>query len=419
MFLVKNKTANEADWTERKEGLEKIYAAFEGFKKEFGDDWAAINKAAKGWFKGFPASDLVSASKHYTWMDERGVYFPDNIAGPNHGQYVYDLLHPLTGQPCKIPSTGWRYPETTLVQRVAEGRVHFGADHTTVPNNKTYLANTETQSLSSVRYVDGRAASKRLAALFGEKVFTNSKDEFLLRDVFTAVGVSGDDLVLDMFSGSGSALQAVWELNLTTGSECRFIGIQVAEDLNESLKTAKGGAKQITSNAIKLLGALGKPATVAEIGKQRMRLAGAKARENAARLDVGFRSLRVDTSNVADVLRTPDTTEQGELTLYTDSVKAGRTGEDLLFQVLLDWGLELAMTIQSEVMDGQEVYVVEADALIACYAGEVSDRVVNLIADHQPLRAVFRDSAFATDADRINAEQIFAERSPSTDVKTI
>jgi len=180
-------------------------------------------------------------------MDERGVYFPDNIAGPNHGQYVYDLLHPLTGQPCKIPSTGWRYPETTLVQRVAEGRVHFGADHTTVPNNKTYLANTETQSLSSVRYVDGRAASKRLAALFGEKVFTNPKDEFLLRDVFTAVGVSGDDLVLDMFSGSGSALQAVWELNLTTGSECRFIGIQVAEDLNESLKTAKGGAKQITN----------------------------------------------------------------------------------------------------------------------------------------------------------------------------
>lgn len=419
VFFVKNKVVNDGSWTEKKGGLDQIYAAFEGFRKMYGDDWDAIHAAAKDWYKRFPPSDPVYASKHYTRMDERGVYFADNISGPNDGQYVYDVVHPTTGQPCKRPARGWVFPQESMLKKIASGRVHFGPDHTTVPNLKTYLKDTETQSLTSLRYVDGRAASKRLAGLFGEKVFTNPKDELLLRDIYKAVRVSGQDVVLDMFSGSGSALQAVLELNLATGSECRFIGIQVAEDLNESLKTAKGAAQQITGNAIKLLGALDKPATVAEIAKQRMRLAGARVREKAAMLDVGFRSLRVDTSNIEDVLRTPDTTEQRELTLYTDSVKPDRTGQDLLFQVLLDWGLELAVPIQSEVVDGQEIHVVEDDALIACFADEVTDKVVKMIAERQPLRAVFRDSGFATDADRINAEQVFAERSPSTDVKTI
>ncbi len=419
VFFVKNKTANSGDWTERKEGLEQIYAAFDGFKKEFVEDWSAINKAAKDWFKQFPASDPISASKHYTWMDERGVYFPDNIAGPNDGQYVYDVLHPVTEKTCKAPSTGWRYPESSMQQRMTEGRVHFGADHTTVPNNKTYLASTETQSLTSIRYVDGRAASKRLATLFGEKIFTNPKDELLLRDIYKAVGVSGGDIVLDMFSGSGSALQAVWELNLATGGEAHFIGIQVAEDLNASLKTAKGAARQITTNAIKYLTSLGKPLTVAEIGKQRLRLAGDKLRDKAAMLDVGFRALTVDTTNMADVFRTPDQTDQQALTGLEDSVKPGRSAEDLVFQVLLDWGLGLAMPLSAEALGGHEILVVEDDALIACFDTEVSPELVRAIAKREPLRAVFRDSAFASDDARINAEQVFREISSATDVKAI
>lgn len=419
VFFVKNKTANPGDWSERKEGLEKIYAAFEGFRKEFGTDWAAINLAAKAWFKQFPASDPVSASKHYTWMDERGIYFPDNIAGPNDGQYVYDVLHPGTAKPCKAPSTGWRYPESTMQQRLADGRVHFGADHTTVPNNKTYLASTETQSLTSIRYVDGRAASKRLATLFGEKIFTNPKDELLLRDIYKAVGVSKGDVVLDMFSGSGSALQAVWELNLATGSEVHFIGIQVAEDLNASLKTAKGAAKQITTNAIKYLTTLGKPPTVSEIGKQRLRLAGERLRDKAPMLDLGFRSLKVDTTNMVDVLRTPDETDQQALTGLEDSVKPDRTAEDLLFQILLGWGLDLAMPLNSETIEDYELLVVEDDALIACFDTNVTPELVRAIARREPLRAVFRDSGFASDDARINAEQVFREISSATDVKAI
>ncbi|MEZ5309479.1 MAG: DNA methyltransferase [Microthrixaceae bacterium] len=316
-----------------------------------------------------------------------------------------------------MPASGWRYPKDEMLRRIAENQVHFGDDHTGVPKNKTYLANTEYQSLTSIRYVDGRAASKRLATLFGEKVFTNPKDEILLRDIYRAVGLSDNDIVLDMFAGSGSAMHAVVELNSTESMSCRFIGIQVAEDLNESLKSAKGAAKQITTNAIKHLERLGRPATVAEIAKQRMRLV-SKQYAGDLPVDVGFRSLRIDTTNMADVLRTPDSVDQLELDLLEASIKPGRTGEDLLFQVLLDWGLELSLSITREEIDGREVFAVD-DALIACFAASVTPEVVGAIAERAPLRAVFRDDAFESDAARINTEQIFREVSPATEVRTI
>ena len=418
VFFVKNRQANAGDWVEKKEGLDRIYAAFDGFRREHGDDWAAINAEAKAWFKQFPPSDPVSASKHYTWMDERGVYFPDNIAGPNDGQYVYEVTHPTTGKSVKMPSTGWRYPESTMRERIADGRVHFGPDETTVPNNKTYLANTEYQSLTSVRYVDGRAASKRLAKLFGEKVFTNPKDEFLLRDIYRAVGVSGDDIVLDMFAGSGSGMQAVLELNGTESVSCRYIGIQVAEDLNESLKTAKGAAKQITTNAIRHLTRLGRPATVAEITKQRMRLAHERFAGDLL-ADSGFRVLRVDTSNLIDTLAVPDGLSQDMLSGAINSVRPDRDAFDLLFQVLLDWALDLSEPVITEQVDGCGILSVAEGALVACFSKDINPTVISEVARRQPLRAVFLDSGFASDAARINAEQVFREVSPATEVRTI
>lgn len=419
VFFVKNRQANTGNWVERKDGLEKIYAAFEEFRKKHGEDWGAINAEAKAWYKTFPASDAVYASKHYDWMDERGIYFASDISGPNDGQYVYDVTHPVTGQVVKMPASGWRYPKDEMLRRVTENRVHFGEDHAAVPKNKTYLANTEYQSLTSIRYVDGRAASKRLATLFGEKVFTNPKDEFLLRDIYRAVGVGGDDIVLDMFAGSGSAMQAVLELNRTSeSSTCRFIGIQVAEDLNETLKTAKGAAKQMTTNAIKLLTRLGRPATVAEITKQRMRLVHQQLAADLL-VDSGFRVLRIDTSNLEDTLAAPDGLDQDTLTAAIRSVKHGRTTHDLLFQALLDWALDLSEPVVAEQVEGREILSVAEDALIACFADEVTDAVVKEIAKRHPLRAVFLDAGFASDAARINAEQIFREVSPETEVRTI
>jgi adenine-specific DNA-methyltransferase len=154
---------------------------------------------------------------------------------------------------------------------------------------------------------------------------------------------------------------------------------------------------------------------------ERIRRAGSQFVEGSLPegLDVGFRVLSVDDSNLADILRTPDELRQEELTLYTSSLKADRTDEDLLFQVLLDWGLDLASPISTESLAERPVCVVDDGALIACFADAVSVETISAIAERQPLRAVFRDSAFETDAARINAEQIFRERSPGTEVKAI
>lgn len=425
VVYVKDKNSNPGNWKERKQGLDKIYAAFEEFHRQYGNDWNAIHKAAVKWYKIFPPSEPVSDHKHYSWMDENGVYFPDNIAGPNDGQYVYDVIHPVTKKPCKMPSTGWRYPKETMEIRIKQGLVHFGDDHTTVPCNKTYLKNTEYQSLVSMRHVDGRAASNRLKELFGNKVFTNPKDELLLADLLAAMQVGNDDVVLDFFAGSGSTAHAVFELNRKQGSNCKFILVQIAEDLNQTARLATGSAKKVTQNAIALMKKLDKPATVAEICKERIRRAGQKVLAGEGhpgwRRDVGFRVFKVDTSNMKDIYYRPDELKQGNLLDLVDNIKPDRTPEDLLFQVMLDWGVDLTLPIRRETVQGKTVFFVNEPPydLIACFDKGVTEELVKELARYEPLRVVFRDSGFATDAVKINAEQIFRQLSPNTEVKSL
>jgi len=212
--------------------------------------------------------------------------------------------------------------------------------------------------------------------------------------------------VLDFFAGSGTTAHAVMELNKADGGSRTFICIQVAEAVEPQSEAARAGFKSI-----------------AAIGRERIRRAGAEIRADAGlldkTLDTGFRSLRVDTTNMAHVLRTPDETDQQQLTGLEDSVKADRTDEDLLFQVMVEWGLDLSEPIAVEKVGSLRVLSVADGALIACFADEVTEAVVKEIANRRPLRAVFLDAGFASDAARINAEQIFREVSPETEVRAI
>jgi adenine-specific DNA-methyltransferase len=424
LIYVRDKTVNLGDWTEKKQGLDEIYKAFDTFKRDFDiTQRAEIHQAALDWFNSFPASNPIVDSRHYSWLDERGVYFDSDLSGPNAGQYEYDLRHPVTGEFCKAPASGWRYPEAEMKERVKAQRVHFGDDHTTVPKNKTYLKDTERQSLTSMRYLDGRGASNRLKDLFGEKVFTNPKDEFLLADIFLAMQIKDSDIVLDFFSGSASTAHAVFQLNRGQGSSCQVISVQIPEDLNESLKLATGGAKKVTTNAINFLKSLKRPTVVSEISKERIRRAGAKILESDCHTDwsrdVGFRVLKIDSSNMADVYYTPGETTQADLLTRVDNIKPDRTAEDLLFQVLLDWGVDLTLPITRETLHGKTVFSVAGTALIACFDNGVDTALVKTLATRQPLRVVFKDTGFADDATKINVRQIFRSLSPDTDVKAI
>ena len=426
LFFAKNKSFNVGDWTEKKEGLEAIYKAFDGFKKTRGDNWKEIHSDALEWYKQYPPSNPISDNKHYNWMDDGGVYFPADISGPNDGQYVYNLLHPITGKMVKQPSRGWGFPKEKMTELVKDNMVHFGVNETTVPCFKAYLANTETKSLTSLKFVDGRAASKRLKTLFGEKVFTNPKDEFLLKDLFKALNVSNDDIVLDFFAGSGSTAHAIFELNKDTGSSCKSLLVQLPEDLHKRLKTAQGLAKKLTKNAITYLENKGVKQNISEIGKERIRLAGKKIKQespDAKDLDTGFRVLKIDSSNMNEVHYTPDSVSKGDLFNQVEHIKTDRSSEDLLFQVMLDWGVDLSLPIRKETIEGKEVYFVNDDDLVACFDKGIDEALIKALASKSPLRVVFRDDGFGTgndnDSVKINAEQIFKQLAPATDIKAI
>jgi len=229
---VKNSSVNRGNWKERKEGLEEIYKAFDGFKKKFGTDWKAIHQAALDFYNSFPDSNPIKDSSHFSWMDEKGVYFPGDISKPANG-YFYEISHPITGQNCKKPAGGWRFVEPTMTEKIRKNEIHFGEDHKTVPNNKVYLRNTEDQSLTSVKYRDGRVASNLLKNMFGEKdPFKNPKDVDLTAKILKAVESNGE-VVLDYFAGSGTTAHAIIDLQ-RNGESRKYIAIEIGEHFNST-----------------------------------------------------------------------------------------------------------------------------------------------------------------------------------------
>lgn len=410
LVYVKDKGANAGEWTERKEGLEEIYSAFDKLREKHGDDWKAIHKAALDWYKQFPPSNPIFGSKHYSWMDERGVYFPDNISGPNDGQYVYDVVHPITGKACKMPATGWRYPEEEMKKRIANGRVHFGDDEKTVPNNKTYLKNTELQSLTSMLYQDGRAASKRLETLFGSKVFSNPKDDRVLQRLMSAFGIQREDIVLDFFSGSGTTAEAVERFNI--GGFCaKWIMVQLPENLEDNLRTAKGSNKKITKNAITYLRGRQLDPVLTNLAEERLRLTGNAIKaelvesnrqlelgEEPKRLpDIGFRVFELDDSGI-------EKPEPGRLVL--DVVKPDRTELDIVFEMMLKWGLELTLPVEKSDAAGYPIWSVACDELVCCMSQGLTIEALEAIADMEPRRVLILDSVL-DDTLKLNAVQIF------------
>lgn len=246
LFYVKNKDINKGQWKEKKEGLDEIFKAFEGFRKQT-DDPDEIHKLALEWYKQFSEANPIYGSKHYSWYDDiKGVYFPDNISGSKFGQYVYDVVHPVTGKVVKAPASGWRYPESSMLELISNGGVHFGKDESVIPNKKTYLVDTQYQSLTSIKFKDGRVASKMIEKLLGDaKYFSNPKDVDLMASIFTALEIGNNDIVLDVFSGSGTTAHTVMKMNAEKGTNIRYIHLQLDEAVKEKDAPYKAGYRTI------------------------------------------------------------------------------------------------------------------------------------------------------------------------------
>ncbi|WP_430647417.1 site-specific DNA-methyltransferase [Agromyces sp. GXS1127] len=269
------------------------------------------------------------------------------------------------------------------------------------PIEDTWNSN-EYDDLNSIAIVSfsGEKVSKLVGV--GED-FKGQKSVRMLQRILEAT-TRGDDIVVDFFAGTASTAHAVMQLNARDGGRRRFVMVQLPEVVERDSAAYEAGYK-----------------TIGDLARARIRVVGEKLQSDllGAQVDVGFRSLVVDTTNVADVLRTPDETDQQTLGFAEDSIKPDRSDDDLIFQVLLDWGLDLTEPIVVEEIANRSVLTVADGALIACFAAELTDDVVKGIAERHPLRAVFKDSGFSDDAARINASQIFREVSPETDVRAI
>lgn len=214
------------NWREKKEGLQEIYTEFDRLSAIHCDDYASIEKGMRQFFKDLPTDHPAKRSQHYTRVDEQGLYFADNISQGTGKGGRFDIIHPVTNKPCKVPGGGWRFAEFRLPELLENNLIHFGADETTVPCLKRYLRNTEYEVMSSVFYRDGRGATKRLEMLLGSKAFDHPKDEEVIAKFIKAVTSYSDDrsyTILDFFAGSGTTLHSVMMLNAEDGGKRQCI----------------------------------------------------------------------------------------------------------------------------------------------------------------------------------------------------
>ena len=230
------------------------------------------------------------------------------------------------------------------------------------------------------------------------KFFDYPKPVSLVKEFIQGVTIlskNDSEIILDFFSGSATTAQAVMQLNAEDRGNRKFIMVQLPEETSEDSEAHKAGYKNIC-----------------EIGKERIRRAGKKIKEEhpeAKDLDTGFRVFRIDESNFEDVERTPKEYNQDQLNLFLNNVKSDRNDLDLLFGCMLDWGVKLSLPMSSEKVDGNMIYTVNDGDLVACFADKVTDSVVKAMADKQPLRVIFRDCCFEQDADKINIYETFKQ----------
>ncbi len=377
-------------------------------------------------FGGDPidSSDYVNPDN-----DPRGpwklVPLDANHAG---GNTVYPVTNPKTGDDY-LPPNGriWCYNRTTMEQLIADGRIKFGLNDDSAPKRKLYLNERlekgDNKTPSSILLDAGttKDGTTEIMNLFdGQKLFDYPKSVDFIKRLITYGAPSGG-IVMDFFAGSGTTAQAAMEYASENAVSVKYIMIQLQEDLDRSLSLSSSSAKKTLGNAVSFLDSLSMPHLLTELSKERIRRAAKKIHEDNpdANFDDGFRVLRLDDTNMNDVYYAVGDYDQGMLHMLESNIKSDRTDLDLLFGCLLEWGLPLSLPYTSERIDGHTVHNYKDGDLIACFDENVPESVIKTIAKRQPLRAVFRDSSFASSPEKINVGEIFKSLAPDTRVKVI
>ncbi len=344
--------------------------------------------------------------------DPRGVWQSDNLTARNrYDAGLYQVRCP-SGRIIDGPPKGryWGISEDNFKKLDQDNRIWWGEDGDNMPRLKRFLTEVQPgrtpQTLWPYKEVGHTQDAKKTLLKYvqfehTENVLNSVKPVELLQRILQLATKPGDNnIVLDFFSGSATTAHAVLKQNVEDGGNRRFIGVQIPEPLP---KPEPG----LTS--------------IFEMGLNRVRNFSAEVRkqDGSEKCDLGFRVLKTDTSNMKEVYYTPDAVSQDLLFDQVENIREDRTAEDLLFQVLLDWGVDLALSISQQLIAGKTVFFVDGNALVACFDTDIDEDFVKQVARHKPLRVVFRDAGFASDSVKINVEQVFKLLSPATEIKTL
>lgn len=344
--------------------------------------------------------------------DPRGDWKPSDMSVKT---YNAECDYPITCPSGRVvePPAGrcWRLSRNAFRERLQDNRIWFGTDGNSVPCIKRFLRELKFEGMAPTSILfykevgHSQEGAKEVTALFGDKgVFDGPKPIRLLQRLLTLANLKDDSIVLDFFSGSASTAHAVMKMNAEKQKHCPFIMVQLPEHISEKKK--EQGYE-----------------TVCEIGKERIRRAGKKIKEESPLttqdLDTGFRVLKLDSTNMQDIYYSPKDISQADLFSQVDNVKPDRTGEDLLFQVMLELGATLDSKIETTTVAGKTIYNVAEGYLVACFDQDVTDEVVKAIAQMQPAYAVLRDTSMKDDSTATNFEQIFKTYSPDTVTKIL
>ena len=362
---------------------------------------------------GIGRSDEANGRYSNPDNDPRGVWKASDLSvGPAVQENIYPITTP-SGRVVEPPAgRSWRLSRKAFRERLEDNRIWFGPNGDNVPAMKRFLSELRKTGITPMtiwKYTEvdhSQGATQKLAQLFnGKKYFDYPKPVSLIERCLQLYS-DKDSLILDFFSGSATTAHAVMQLNAEDGGNRKFIMVQLPELTDEKSEAYKAGYKNIC-----------------EIGKERIRRAGAKIKADSPlttqHLDTGFRVLKLDSSNMKDVFYSPKETEQQDLFTLVDNVKDDRTSGDLLFQVMLELGATLDSKIEESMLDGKTIYNVGDGYLVACFDQEVSEDVVKAIAKMQPMYAVLRDTSMADDATTTNFEQIFKTYAPNTTTKIL
>ena len=344
--------------------------------------------------------------------DPRGDWKPSDMSVKT---YNAECDYPITCPSGRVvePPAGrcWSLSRNAFRERLQDNRIWFGTDGNSVPCIKRFLRELKFEGMAPTSILfykevgHSQEGAKEVTALFGDKgVFDGPKPIRLLQRLLTLANLDDNSIILDFFSGSASTAHAVMKMNVEKNKHCSFVMVQLPEHISEKKK--EQGYE-----------------TVCEIGKERIRRAGKKIKEESPLttqdLDTGFRVLKLDSTNMQDIYYSPKDISQADLFSQVDNVKPDRTGEDLLFQVMLELGATLDSKIETTTVAGKTIYNVAEGYLVACFDPDVTDEVVKAIAQMQPAYAVLRDTSMKDDSTATNFEQIFKTYSPDTVTKIL